>query len=251
MLSGSDGEFLEELYRHGIKGNFDGVSIHPYNEWRDPDDAWQDEWKQWSFLQGIPWIHEIMRDHGDGDKGVWLTEFGFSTCGRGDRWCVDEQQQAEYIKDSFRIARRWDFVKAALVYNLRNKGTDPTGREDQFGLLHRDFSPKPAWNAFREAMAEPPAARRRRPAPTTRAADAASPLRRSPLPARWPSPRAASPRCRCPAPPRASRLRRHDHDRDEARVAPGQAAAKKKQAACAWAAARVRIKAGRDARSCR
>lgn len=153
VLSGSDGEFLEKMYRHGIGGNFDGVSIHPYNEWRDPDDAWQDEWKQWSFLKGIPWIHQIMREHGDGAKGVWLTEFGFSTCGRGDRWCVGDQQQAEYIKDSFRIARRWDFVKAALVYNLRNKGSDPSGREDQFGMLHRDFSPKPAWNAFREAMA--------------------------------------------------------------------------------------------------
>jgi hypothetical protein len=152
VLSGSDGKFLESLYSHGIGGNFDGVSIHPYNEWRDPDDAWKDEWKQWSFLKGIPWIHQIMENHGDGAKGVWLTEFGFSTCGQGDRWCVGDQQQAEYIKDSFRIARRWDYVKAALVYNLRNKGTNPSGREDQFGMLNRDFSPKPAWAAFREAM---------------------------------------------------------------------------------------------------
>jgi hypothetical protein len=129
------------------------VSIHPYNEWRDPDDAWQDQWKQWSFLKGIPWIHQVMTDHGDGGKGVWLTEFGFSTCGQGDRWCVNDQQQAEYIKDSFRIARRWDYVKAALVYNLRNKGSDPTDREDQFGLLNRDFSPKPSFATFREAMA--------------------------------------------------------------------------------------------------
>lgn len=154
VLSGSDGEFLKKLYAHGIGGNFDGVSIHPYNEWRDPDDAWKDEWKQWSFLKGVPWIHEIMTAHGDGDKGVWLTEFGFSTCGRGSSWCVSEEQQSEYIKDSFRIARRWDFVKAVLVYNLRNKGSDPAGREDQFGMLHRDFSPKPGWNGFREAMSD-------------------------------------------------------------------------------------------------
>jgi hypothetical protein len=152
VLSGSDGDFLEDLYRKGIKGNFDGISVHPYNEWRDPDDAWQEQWKQWSFRRGVPWIHKIMSDQGDGAKGVWLTEFGFSTCGRGDRWCVNEQQQAEYIKDSFRIARRWDFVKAALVYNLRNKGSNPSGREDQFGMVHRDFTPKPAWGAFREAM---------------------------------------------------------------------------------------------------
>lgn len=151
-LAGSDGDFLEKLYRNGIKGNFDGVSVHPYNEWRDPDDAWKDEYKRWSFLKGVPWIHQVMSNHGDGDKGVWLTEFGFSTCGSGDRWCVSEQQQAQYIKDSFRIARRWSYVKAALVYNLRNKGSKPSGLEDQFGMLRRDFSPKPAWAAYREAM---------------------------------------------------------------------------------------------------
>ncbi len=153
-LSGSDGDFLEKLYSNGIGNNFDGVSIHPYNEWRDPDDAWKDEWKRWSFLKGVPAIHQIMSQHGDGDKGVWLTEFGFSSCGQGDRWCVNEQQQAEYIKDSFRIARKWSYVKAALVYNLRNKGDDPSGREDQFGMLRSDFTPKPAWNSYREAMAD-------------------------------------------------------------------------------------------------
>jgi len=154
VLSGSDGDFLEKLYRHGIRGNFDGVSVHPYNEWRDPDDAWKAEYKRWSFLKGVPWIHQVMSDNGDGDKGVWLTEFGFSTCGKGDRWCVSEAKQAEYIKDSFRIARRWSYVKAALVYNLRNKGVRPSGLEDQFGMLRRDFSPKPAWNAYRQAMAD-------------------------------------------------------------------------------------------------
>ena len=153
VLSGSDGDFLEQLYRNGIKGNFDGVSVHPYNEWRDPDDAWKDEYKRWSFRKGVPSIHKLMSDHGDGAKGIWLTEFGFSTCGNGDRWCVSDADQAEYIKDSFRIARRWDYVKAALVYNLRNKGTSPSGLEDQFGMLHRDFSPKPAWAAYRQAMA--------------------------------------------------------------------------------------------------
>ncbi|MEA2405686.1 MAG: polysaccharide biosynthesis protein PslG [Thermoleophilaceae bacterium] len=153
-LSGSDGDFMQRLYTLGIKGNFDGFSIHPYNEWRDPDDPWLPEWRKWSFLKGPVWIHDILGQHGDGDKGVWLTEFGFSSCKPGaDRWCVDQAQQAEYTKDSFRIARTFSFVKAALVYNLRNKGTDPTDRESQFGLINRDFSPKPAFAAFREAMA--------------------------------------------------------------------------------------------------
>jgi polysaccharide biosynthesis protein PslG len=154
VLSGSDGDFLNRLYNAGIGGNFDGISIHPYTEWHAPTDPWSDQWKQWSLLKGVPWIRQIMVNHGDADKGIWLTEFGYSTCGNGDRWCVSPAQQAQYIKDTFAIASGWDYVKAALVYNLRNKGTDPAGREDQFGMLNRDFSAKPAWAAFQQAMAD-------------------------------------------------------------------------------------------------
>jgi polysaccharide biosynthesis protein PslG len=152
VLAGSDGHFLERLYAAGAGGNFDALAIHPYNEWRDPDDPWLPEHRRWSYREGVPWIRSIMEAHGDGGKELWLTEIGFSTCGTGDRWCVGEAAQAEYILDSFRIAREWPYVRAAVVYNLRNKGTDPTDRESQFGLLRRDFTRKPSYSAFRLAM---------------------------------------------------------------------------------------------------
>jgi polysaccharide biosynthesis protein PslG len=152
VLAFSDGEFLERLYQHGIAGHHDGISIHPYNEWRDPDDPWKPEWRKYSFREGVPWIHYIMDAHGEGGKGIWLTEFGFSTCREGDRWCVSEREQAEYIGDSFRIAAEWPYVRAAIAYNLRNKGWDPDDREDQFGLVRRSFERKPGYGAFREAM---------------------------------------------------------------------------------------------------
>ena len=33
---------------------------------------------QWSFL-GYRSVHEVMREHGDGGKPIWLTEFGWSS----------------------------------------------------------------------------------------------------------------------------------------------------------------------------
>lgn len=148
----SDEKFLERLYDLGIKGSFDGLSVHPYNEWRDPDDTWKPQWRKYTFATGVPAMHAVMRDHGDGAKKLWLTEFGFSTCGEGSNWCVSERRQAQYTKDSFKIVGEWDFVEAAIVYNLRNKGSDPSGREDQFGLVERDFTPKPAYAAFKRAL---------------------------------------------------------------------------------------------------
>ncbi len=151
----ADRAFIERLYDLGIRGYHDGISIHPYNESRDPDDARTAGLEKWTFRSGVPWIRESMVAHGDGDKGLWLTEFGWSTCAEeSSSWCVSEAEQSEYINDAFRIAHEdnWSYVKAMLVYNLRNKGTDPADRESQFGMLHRDFTPKPGWDGFRNAL---------------------------------------------------------------------------------------------------
>jgi hypothetical protein len=151
-LAYSDDAFLERMYALGLKDHFDGLSLHPYNEWRHPGDPWRLEWRRYTFVTGVPHMHRVMAAHGDGHKQLWLTELGWSTCGDGDRWCVSEQQQADFVRDGIRIVRRWPFVRAAIVYNLRNKGSDPTDREHQFGLVRRDFSPKPGYAAFREAL---------------------------------------------------------------------------------------------------
>jgi len=152
----ADRAFIQRLYDLGLRGHHDGISIHPYNESRDPDDARSPGLEKWTFRSGVPWIRRTMVANGDGAKGLWLTEFGWSTCAAGSSsWCVSESRQAQYINDSFRIARAdgWSYVKAMLVYNLRNKGTSATDREAQFGMLNRDFSAKPGWSGFRDAMA--------------------------------------------------------------------------------------------------
>lgn len=152
----ADRTFIQRLYDLGIKGHHDGIAIHPYNESRDPDDRRSAGLEKWTFRSGVPWIRRAMVANGDADKGLWLTEFGWSTCASGSSsWCVTEAKQSEYVNDAFRIAREdnWGYVKAMLVYNLRNKGTDPADRESQFGLLRRDFTAKPGWLRFRDAMA--------------------------------------------------------------------------------------------------
>ena len=156
-LAFSDGDFLESMYANGAKGSFDALAIHPYNEWRNPLDAWQPEYKKYTFTTGVPWIREILDAHGDSAKKIWFTELGWPAClpGGTSSWCVTQAQQAQYIADAFRIIRdRWDYVEAAVVYNIRNKTADETDRESSYGLLSRDFTPKPAYHAFRDVLTE-------------------------------------------------------------------------------------------------
>ncbi len=153
-LAFSDGDFLTALYGHDIKGSYDAISYHPYGEARDPGHAGPPTEKKYSYQLGSRWIRDLMVAHGDGATGMWQTEVGFSTCTIGtSRWCVTERRQARYTADLFRIAReKMPYVKALVAYNLRNKGTDPADREGQFGLLDRDFRPKPAYRSLTRAL---------------------------------------------------------------------------------------------------
>ena len=151
-LSFADRPFLDALYANGMKGYYDGISVHPYNEWRAPGDLWQDQWKKYTLVPGLRWIRDGQQAVGDSSP-IWVTEFGWTTCTVGaDRWCVTEQQQAQYVHDSFPILAGMDYVQAAMVYNLRNKGTDAGYTEDNFGLVRRDFSLKPSYAALKQAL---------------------------------------------------------------------------------------------------
>jgi hypothetical protein len=160
-LASADRPFLDSLYAHGIRGHYDALSIHPYNEWRDPADRWKARWRQYTFLPGIEWIRAGQLAAGD-TRPLWLTEFGWSTC-RGHGWCVSRQQQAAYTVGALRLLDGIDYVQAASLYQLRDKGTVRGDLESNWGLVTRDYREKPAFAAVRAALAGarggPPAAR--------------------------------------------------------------------------------------------
>jgi len=149
-LAAADRPFLDALYQRGIKGYFDGISAHPYNEWRDPYDRWKSEWVKYTFLPGIEWLHEAQQAAGDSTP-LWVTEFGWDTC-TGAKWCVDEAKQADYTVKALQILDTLDYVHGATLYELRDGGTDPTYFEGNWGLVRNDFSPKPVYEAVRAQL---------------------------------------------------------------------------------------------------
>ena len=151
----SDRGFLEDLYDNGARGYFDALSMRPYNFHRGPYDVTDPYGPEYSYANGVPTMRAVMEANGDAARKIWFTEVGWSTCAIGsNHWCVTPEQQAQYIRDAFRMIReRWSYVGGAFVYNLRNKGTAP-GREEQMGIVHRDFTPKPAYWSFQSVLAE-------------------------------------------------------------------------------------------------
>jgi hypothetical protein len=153
----SDTAFLESLYGQGIHGYFDGISEHPYPQQYGPYEGEPTIKLKFSYVDGVPAVHDVMVAHGDGDKKMWLTEVGWSSCKPDgtSSWCVTRDQQAQNVGDALRIARdRWDYVQGLFVYTLRGTGPDLTDRESQMGLLLQDFTVKPAYGAFSDALAD-------------------------------------------------------------------------------------------------
>lgn len=133
--------FIAGMYAAGAKGNYDGLSMHPYQGSKSLAGGWS----------GMDWIRAIKAAAGD-TTPIWVTEFGWSTCGQGHAACVSEAQQGEYTAAGFAALEKMGDVKASVVYNLRAKGADAGSFEDNFGLVHNDFRTKPGYEAMRRVL---------------------------------------------------------------------------------------------------
>jgi hypothetical protein len=92
-------------------------------------------------------MHDVMIDGGDARKPIWITECGAPT-GTAPV-AVSEETQAQTVRIMLRAARDVAWLGPAFVYSIRDSGTDRSDPEQNFGILRRDFSPKPAYSVVR------------------------------------------------------------------------------------------------------
>lgn len=141
--------FIRSLYAHGAQASTDAIAVHPYTY----PEALPSQTQPWNAFYQLRQIHEIMVAHGDAAKRIWLTEFGAPTSGARS---VTERRQADMIRDALDQTSRLGYLGPVFVYNLRDSKTGSKDREENFGVLHTDFSPKPSYAVLqRYARAAP------------------------------------------------------------------------------------------------
>jgi hypothetical protein len=136
-LVGSNGAFLRALYAAGIKGYYDGLSVHFYN----------------LVLASLRYLHGVQIANHD-SKPLWLNEFGWSSCWprqriQQEQGCVTEQAQAANLADVYRSLAHTPWVAAEMVYELQG-----SSRED-FGVLSETGAHKPSFGALRSVFVSP------------------------------------------------------------------------------------------------
>jgi hypothetical protein len=131
--------YLDRMYSARAAGSFDALSLHPYTFPAAPPG-------HDTLFANLPDAHAAMVANGDGHKPIWLTEFGAPTGTAGV--AVSERAQAQAVDQAYDAASAHSWVGPLFWFQLRDEGSDPAELGQNFGLLHRDLSPKPAFLAL-------------------------------------------------------------------------------------------------------
>ncbi len=158
-------DFLGALYADGAGGNFDAVGFHPYSYPAMP--GYPAQWNAWQQMaQTNPSLRSVMIANGDGNKQIWMTEYGAPTGGPGalesstsDTFFmgspdhVTEALQAQMIAAAITLAGGYAWAGPIFIYSYQDLGTSMSTNENFFGILRYDGSQKPAYQALMQAIA--------------------------------------------------------------------------------------------------
>lgn len=153
--------YLRRAYQAGLAGSVDAIAWNGYpgGEPESPGPV-EGGVPSASTLPGQLYLRDLINQFDPGRK-VWIMETGWSTCVRcnvSGANSATEAQQADYVRRAFEYRRRYlaDVTERIFWYQLRDEGSDPNNWFHRQGVVRRDFSPKPAYSAFRSMGVEVP-----------------------------------------------------------------------------------------------
>lgn len=136
-LVGYNGKFLQAMYAAGIKGYYDGLSVHFYT----------------LTLASLREFREVQVANGD-TSPLWLDEFGWSSCWpkyklQQEQACVTPHIQAQNITNLYRSLARTPYIAAQVLYEMQGS------TRENFGVLNERGARKPAFAALSRVLASP------------------------------------------------------------------------------------------------
>ena len=137
-LSGLDEAFLWKVLDEGGYDFMDAISLHPYCHPKTPEEA--------EIFEKMEAIHERLAQYGSKKKDIWITEVGWPTNESGG---ISEYEQAVRIARTYLNALTIPFIKTVFIYWFGPDGQDREWAEDRFGIIHQDWSPKPAFQVYK------------------------------------------------------------------------------------------------------
>lgn len=136
-LGMDDIQYLQAMYRAGLRRYSDAVGAHPsgYNcpadaDWRTVTDGsavfrgpYDNRHHSWCFRGTMEGYRNVMVANGDSGKRIWPTEFGWAVSGNpfpGYEYALDNTagEQAEWAVRAYQLGRSWGWVGPMFLWNL-------------------------------------------------------------------------------------------------------------------------------------
>jgi polysaccharide biosynthesis protein PslG len=141
--------YIAQMYRAGARKAFNTMAINSYAK---------DQRELRTLLRGI---RRQMNRRGHRRARIWITELGWGDVGPAHRFIVGAAGQASRISSSFRTITRLRKklrLRGVVYYTWRDSSPYPPLFRDLWGLhtglLDASANPKPAFFAFRDAVAQ-------------------------------------------------------------------------------------------------
>jgi polysaccharide biosynthesis protein PslG len=162
-----DAIYLQQSYAFNngeMKAYFDVLGAHPGGQNNPPDTLWPDNpgpgpgyFDNRSFyFRRIEDLRAVMEKNGDGQKQVWLTEFGWTTKNQAKGYeygqYVSEQNQADYLVGAYQFANeKYPWVGVMFLWNLNfSTVSKPEDEKTPWSILYADYSPRPAYDTLKK-----------------------------------------------------------------------------------------------------
>lgn len=136
-LAGANTDYLRSMYENGAQPYFDRIAIDPYGQYGQPLD-----------YTGIENLRALMEQHQDGNKLIWVGEWGIDSA-------YGEQQQANLIGQGLDYLASKSWIEAAFYHNFEcdigvtNCSPGGSGYIG-FGLLRGDGTEKLSFEIFKQ-----------------------------------------------------------------------------------------------------
>ena len=162
--------YLEQVYEYNggeVRRYFDVLGSHPYGMANPPDTLWSEgkpgpgnkfNTHDSFYFRRFEQHYAIMQRHGDGDKQIWLTEWGWGSDFQSDITkgylefnTVTEQMRADYVTGAIRQMReRNPYIGVTFLWNLNwsvigNWYDGPS----YYCIINGDYSPRPVYHALK------------------------------------------------------------------------------------------------------
>jgi hypothetical protein len=149
-------EFLEDAYfaRPELGRYFDAVAWHPYPVYPPMNEPELTVGRDFSLGLKLSRLRALLQYYGDGDKAIWVTEYGWPVSGQ-----IDEPRQARYLARGA-IEAMAAGADRVCFYTLDDSA--PSGglpaTEGAFGVYRTDATPKPAVGVLSGLIGRDPSA---------------------------------------------------------------------------------------------